>query len=189
LILEVLQRIYYNMKTILNIIAGTVLTCAASFAQPASTEQNWTPTVEFEKVEHNFGSIPEGPKANFDFNFTNNGKSPINVVTAQAGCGCTTPEWPRHTIEPGKTGKISVGYNSAGRPGSFSKDVNVTFSSGTNNENQGSMKLTITGNVIAADNTKPKEGNAVVVPSESAPAEKKTANKSSRNIVNSPIPQ
>jgi hypothetical protein len=67
--------------------------------------------------------------------------------------------------------------------------VNVTFSSGTNNENQGSMKLTITGNVIAADNTKPKDGNAVIVPSESAPAEKKPSNKGSRNIVNSPIPQ
>jgi hypothetical protein len=177
------------MKTLLTLTTGLFFASTMVFAQPASTEQNWTPTVEFEKVEHNFGSIPEGPKANYDFNFTNTGKSPITVVTAQAGCGCTTPEWPRHSIEPGKTGKISVGYNSGGRPGSFSKDVNVTFSSGANNENQGAMKLTITGNVIAADNTKPKEGNAVIVPTETTPAEKKGTGKANRNVVNSPIPQ
>jgi hypothetical protein len=177
------------MKTLLTLTAGLFFASAATFAQPASTEQNWTPTVEFEKMEHNFGSIPEGPKATYDFNFTNTGSAPINVVTAQAGCGCTTPEWPRYSIEPGKTGKISVGYNSGGRPGSFSKDVNVTFSSGTNNENQGSMKITITGNVIPADNTKPKDGNAVVLPTEPTPTKKQGGSKNSRNVVKSPIPQ
>jgi hypothetical protein len=177
------------MRTGYTILTAALFATATCFAQPASTEQNWTPTVEFEKTTHNFGSIPEGPKATYDFNFTNTGKTPINVVTAQAGCGCTTPEWPRHSIEPGKTGKISVGYNSGGRPGSFSKDVNVTFSSGSNNENQGSMKITITGNVIPADNSKPKDGNAIILPSDSAPTEKSGTKKSSRNIVNSPIPQ
>jgi hypothetical protein len=112
------------MKTGITLSAGIFLASLSAFAQPASTEQNWTPTVEFEKVEHNFGSIPEGPKATYDFNFTNTGKETIKVITAQAGCGCTTPEWPRYDIEPGKTAKISVGYNSAGRPGPFTKDVN-----------------------------------------------------------------
>jgi hypothetical protein len=177
------------MKTGITLSAGIFLASLSAFAQPASTEQNWTPTVEFEKVEHNFGSIPEGPKATYDFNFTNTGKETIKVITAQAGCGCTTPEWPRYDIEPGKTAKISVGYNSAGRPGSFSKDVNVTFSSGTNNENQGSMKITITGNVISADSTKPKDGNAVVLPTEPNPNKKQSGSKNTRNIVKSPIPQ
>jgi hypothetical protein len=59
------------MKTGITLSAGIFLASLSAFAQPASTEQNWTPTVEFEKVEHNFGSIPEGPKATYDFNFTN----------------------------------------------------------------------------------------------------------------------
>jgi hypothetical protein len=177
------------MKTRITLSAGIFLASLSAFAQLASTEQNWTPTVEFEKVEHNFGSIPEGPKATYDFNFTNTGKESINVITAQAGCGCTTPEWPRNSIEPGKTGKISVGYNSSGRPGAFSKDVNVIFSTASNNDKQGTLKLTITGNVVPGDNLKPKEGNAVIIPAESAPAEKKVIGKGSKNVVNSPIPQ
>jgi len=176
------------MKTILNIIAGTVLTCAASFAQPASTEQNWTPTVEFEKVEHNFGSIPEGPKATFDFNFTNTGKEAIKVITAQAGCGCTTPEWPRYDIEPGKTAKISVGYNSGGRPGPFTKDVNVTFSTAQNNDKQGGLKLTITGNVASTYPTG-ASNESKTLPKATSPSEVISPSKTSKNTVNSPIPQ
>ena len=167
--------------------AGIVFAKFIAFAQPASTEQNWTPTVEFEKVEHNFGSIPEGPKASYDFNFTNTGKEPIKVVTAQAGCGCTTPEWPRYDIEPGKTAKISVGYNSAGRPGPFTKDVNVTFSTGANNDKQGAMKLTIVGNVASANPTVVSRETAA--PAVVNPTEKASPSKQSKNVVNSPIPQ
>jgi hypothetical protein len=175
------------MKTGLTLTAGIFLASLSAFAQPASTEQNWTPTVEFEKVEHNFGSIPEGPKATYDFNFTNTGKEAIKVVTAQAGCGCTTPEWPRYDIEPGKTAKISVGYNSAGRPGPFTKDVNVTFSTGQNNDKQGAMKLTILGNVASGNPTGDSKGS--VAPATLTPAEKASPSKASKNVVNSPIPQ
>lgn len=175
------------MKTRIILSAGIFFANFIAFAQPASTEQNWTPTVEFEKVEHNFGSIPEGPKASYDFNFTNTGKEPIKVVTAQAGCGCTTPEWPRYDIEPGKTAKISVGYNSAGRPGPFTKDVNVTFSTGANNDKQGAMKLTIVGNVASANPTGVSRETAA--PAVVNPTEKASPSKQSKNVVNSPIPQ
>ncbi|MFN5371200.1 MAG: DUF1573 domain-containing protein, partial [Bacteroidia bacterium] len=109
------------------------------------------------------------------------------VVTAQAGCGCTTPEWPRYDIEPGKTAKISVGYNSAGRPGPFTKDVNVTFSTGQNNDKQGAMKLTILGNVASVNPTGDSKGS--VAPATLTPAEKASPSKTSKNVVNSPIPQ
>jgi len=132
-------------------------------AQPASTDINWTPSVKFEKTTHEFGNIPEGPKATHEFTFTNTGKEPIMVQNAQAGCGCTTPEWPKTPIAPGKTGKITVGYNSEGRPGNFSKDVTVTFTAGKNQDKTGTMKLTINGNVTGksggASQTKPAAGH------------------------------
>lgn len=174
------------MKTGITLSTGIFLASLTAFAQPASTEQNWTPTVEFEKVEHNFGSIPEGPKATYDFNFTNTGKETIKVITAQAGCGCTTPEWPRYDIEPGKTAKISVGYNSAGRPGPFTKDVNVTFSTGANNDKQGAMKLTILGNVASANPTGASRESTV--PAVVTPTEKASPSNAPKNDVNSPIP-
>jgi hypothetical protein len=116
-------------------------------AQPATTDLNWTPTANFTKSEHDFGKIPEGPKANTEFEFKNTGKEPIVVTNATAGCGCTTPEFDKTPIAPGKTGKIRVGFNSEGRPGTFSKEVTVTFSSGVNRDKTGSSKLTIKGSV------------------------------------------
>lgn len=156
-------------------------------AQPASTDLNWTPTVKFEKTTHEFGNIPEGPKATYEFSFTNTGKEPIMVQNAQAGCGCTTPEWSKAPIPPGKKGKITVGYNSEGRPGSFSKDVTVTFSSGVNNDKTGTTKLTINGNVsgkggsVQSSPKSTSKSTPVATPIEPT---NKTNNK-----VNSPLPR
>jgi hypothetical protein len=133
------------MKRILFLIAVAISTTA--FAQPASTDINWSPTAKFNQMTHDFGSIAEGPKVFTEFTFTNTGKEPIRVQNAQAGCGCTTPEWVSTPVAPGKTGTIKVGYNSEGRPGSFNKDVTVTFVAGMNNEKTGTSKLIITGNV------------------------------------------
>jgi hypothetical protein len=116
-------------------------------AQPATTDLNWTPTAKFKHLEHDFGKIPEGPKVNTEFVFTNTGKEPIIVSNAAAGCGCTTPEFDKTPIAPGKTGKIKVGFNSEGRPGAFTKDVTVTFTSGVNSDKTGTAKITIKGNV------------------------------------------
>jgi hypothetical protein len=116
-------------------------------AQPATTDLNWTPTAKFTQVEHDFGKIPEGPKVSTEFIFTNTGKEPIIVSNAAAGCGCTTPEFDKTPIAPGKTGKIKVGFNSDGRPGAFTKDVTVTFMSGVNSDKTGTAKITIKGNV------------------------------------------
>lgn len=160
------------------LLLGGALSLAA---QPASTDINWTPTIKFEQSTHDFGGIPEGPVATYEFDFTNTGKEPILIQTAQASCGCTTPEWPRTPIAPGKTGKIKVGYNSEGRPGTFAKDVTVTVVSGTNQDKTGTTKLTIKGNVNGkAEGSTPTKGKAVIAPM-SEPKNKPTP-------VNSPIP-
>ena len=177
------------MKTLF--LASTLLAISilGANAQSTNTGQGWTPTVEFEKLTHNFGSIPEGPKVEYDFNFTNTGSAPIIVVTAQAGCGCTTPEWPRFNIEPGKTAQIKVGYNSAGRPGPFTKDVNVTFAPAGNNDQQGSLKITIEGNVASSNVTDKKDAQQYNMPADQKQPMMKPDGQNSRNSVNSPIPK
>jgi hypothetical protein len=177
------------MKTLFLTSSLIISSIFGAYAQTGNTEQRWTPTVEFEKVSHNFGSIPEGPKAEYDFNFTNTGSLPIVVITAQAGCGCTTPEWPRYTIEPGKTAQIKVGYNSAGRPGPFTKDVNVTFAPAGNNDNQGSLKLTIEGNVASANVSEKQDASKYGSPGDQKQPIMKPEGQKSRNTVSSPIPQ
>ena len=59
-----------------------------------------------------------------------------------ASCGCTTPEWTKEPIAPGKTGDIKITYNPKDRPGPFVKTISV-YSNGKN----GSFILTIRGEV------------------------------------------
>lgn len=118
-------------------------------AQPVSTDETWTPTIKFTQSSHDFGTIAEGPKVYHEFTFTNTGREPVVVQVAKAGCGCTTPEWSKAPVAPGKTGTIKVGFDSQGRPGVFKKEVDVTFAAGMNNEKTGTVQLTIKGDVKA----------------------------------------
>ena len=57
------------------------------------------------------------------FSIVNISNTPFALDNVQASCGCTTPEWPKQPILPGKSGSITVKYNTSGRPGPFVKDV------------------------------------------------------------------
>ncbi|RNI24982.1 DUF1573 domain-containing protein [Rufibacter latericius] len=100
----------------------------------------------FEKDTHDFGNVTEGVQAVYEFKFKNTGNQPVIISHVQASCGCTTPEWPKEAILPGKTGVVKAGYNSAGRPGAFSKTLTVT-SNGTPE----TLSLFIKGTVVQKD--------------------------------------
>ena len=77
--------------------------------------------------EFNFGKIPQGKPVTHVFEITNMGKDSLKIVNVQASCGCTTPEWERDKpLAPGKTAKITVGYNAAAE-GPFTKPVTITY--------------------------------------------------------------
>jgi hypothetical protein len=99
---------------------------------------------KFKEETHDYGEVPEGPMAEYDFQFKNVGKKPIVITEAHGSCGCTVPKWPTDPILPKHTGVIHVSYNSAGRPGQINKDVYIT-----SNAQQNPMKLHITGMVKA----------------------------------------
>lgn len=86
-------------------------------------------TITFEHKEHDFGVVEEGKVASFNFVFKNSGSQPITLKDVKASCGCTTPNWPKEAIQPGKSSQIEVQYNSQGRPGPFSKSITVTYDS------------------------------------------------------------
>lgn len=103
-----------------------------------------TTDMAFESLEHDFGKIREdGGSANFNFNFKNTGKVPLVISTVSASCGCTTPEWSKEPVLPGKSGFIKVSYNPLGRPGSFNKTVTIVA-----NTPSGSVVLKIAGEVL-----------------------------------------
>ena len=61
-------------------------------------------------------------------------------------CGCTAPEWPREPIAPGKTAKIKVVFNSAGKMGMQNKVITVMSNAVNNPE-----RVKIVTNVMPPD--------------------------------------
>jgi len=103
---------------------------------------------------YDFGTIKEGPLAEHIFEFKNTGKEPLIVQNASASCGCTTPEWPKEPILPGKTSKITVRYNTQGRVGPFTKDIYIQSNASTEGDR---IQLHIKGTVVAAAAEAPKQ--------------------------------
>jgi hypothetical protein len=84
-------------------------------------------TLVLKESEFNFGKIPQGKPVTHVFEITNIGKDSLRIVNVQASCGCTTPEWEKDKpIAPGRSAKITVGYNAAAE-GPFTKPVTITY--------------------------------------------------------------
>jgi hypothetical protein len=106
------------MKKTSLILLFTVFISAIAFAAQ--------PLMEFNKTEHNFGTIKEEIGAvTTKFEFTNNGDSPLIIQRVSASCGCTTPSYTREPILPGKKGAITAKYSTVRRPGTFNKTIRV----------------------------------------------------------------
>jgi hypothetical protein len=127
---------------------------AASIAAAPAATQN-PDAMKFEAEVHDFGTLPEGPNAEYEFKFKNTGKEPIIIERAQPSCGCTTPSWSKDPVLPGKTGTIKASYGTQGRPNAFTKTITVY-------SNVGTKVLTIKGNVEKAPETSVPENNSMI---------------------------
>lgn len=107
--------------------------------------QQAEPLLFREKI-HDFGEILEtGGNADYEFVFTNNAARPVKVISVQASCGCTTPDWSRETIAVGKTGFVKASFDPRGKPGFFNKSLTISTDLDGN-----SITLQIKGQVVAA---------------------------------------
>lgn len=119
-------------------ITSTPAPAAVIPAAPATTLK--PEDMAFRDVNHDFGTVPEGPDAVTEFTFVNNGKDPIVIEKAQPSCGCTVPSFSNQPVPPGGTGTINVAYHTAGKPTAFTKTITVVSNAGT-------KVLTIKGSV------------------------------------------
>ncbi|WP_353133424.1 DUF1573 domain-containing protein [Pseudopedobacter sp.] len=123
------------MKKYILLVAGAIVisscnnTAKQSATQTDSVSVNVNaeeaPVIRFKTDVYDFGKIQEGQKVSYDFEFVNEGKSPLIISDASATCGCTVPEVPKEPILPGKEGKIRVVFNSTGKSGLQDKPVTV----------------------------------------------------------------
>jgi hypothetical protein len=92
------------------------------------------PVMAFDKTEHDFGTITEGDKPSYTFNFKNTGASDLIISNAVGSCGCTVPEYPKAPVKPGESAKMKVSFNSAGKNGRQQKTVTVTANTASGKE-------------------------------------------------------
>ncbi len=104
-----------------------LLAVVAFLISAQANAQTTQAKITFDQLEHDFGTFQEdaGPQS-YNFQFVNQGNSPLILNNVQASCGCTTPEWTQKPIAPGEKGFIKVSYNPQNRPGPFNKTITVS---------------------------------------------------------------
>jgi len=141
------------MKKILLSCMFMFTLAGAAFAQgsgnPQSTPDKPQDAIKFKEMVYNFKEVEYSSDVSHSFMFTNNSNSPITIKEVTPSCGCTTTDYTKGPIMPGKTGSVSIKYDSS-RVGYFAKTVSVKI-------NDDSFTLTFLGTVKPAktdDNTK-----------------------------------
>jgi hypothetical protein len=131
------------MKKINFLFAIMLMGAVSLFAQTQSAK------ITFTEESFDFGTINEekGPVTH-EFSFTNTGAQPVIIQGVKASCGCTTPDWTKDPVLPGKKGVVKATYNPAGRPGPFNKSITVT-----SNAENATVVLIIKGSVTPKPRT------------------------------------
>lgn len=138
------------MKTTLKIstlvlAAGLMSFAPASFKVPVTdTEIPATvkASIKWKSTEIQLGEIPQNKPVTIDFEFTNDGESPVLIINVQASCGCTSTNFVKTPVLPGESTKITAVFNAAAK-GAFHKQVTVTT-----NAEETPKGLVFTGTVI-----------------------------------------
>lgn len=84
------------------------------------------PTVEFDKIDHDFGTIKEGDVVEYTYKFKNTGEAPLIIQGAQGSCGCTVSDWTKEAVAVGGTGFVKAKFDSNGKQNTQNKTVTVT---------------------------------------------------------------
>lgn len=127
-------------------LASLLLVGFAFFATAQEEEPMTGPKISFIEKSHDFGEITQGEKVEHIFEFENVGNEPLILSDVRTTCGCTAPEWPREPIAPGKTARIKVVFNSAGKMGMQNKVITVMSNAVNNPE-----RVKIVTNVMPPD--------------------------------------
>ncbi len=136
-------------KTLLLALSLTAAAYTAQAQAPATKAATTAgPAITFEEVKYDFGSVVQGGTVDHTFKFKNTGTAPLVISNIGVSCGCTTPEWTRDPVAPGKTGTISAHFNSTGKIGMQNKVLTIE-----SNATGGSTTVALVGEVKEAGAT------------------------------------
>jgi len=98
--------------------------------------------IAFKETVHDFGTITQGTKVAYEFEYTNTGQAPLILSNVQTTCGCTASQWSRTPLPPGKTAKLLATYDSKGKIGRQNKVLSI-LSNAQNPEERVRLVVTV----------------------------------------------
>ncbi|MCL8536704.1 DUF1573 domain-containing protein [Chryseobacterium gallinarum] len=109
-----------------------VLACSSFYAgvfpvENTSVVKIMADAIKWKSESIDVGNIPQGKPKLIRFEFTNTSSKPIVIENVSPSCGCTTADYTKTPILPGKKGFVEASYNAAAK-GQFMKTVSVTTS-------------------------------------------------------------
>jgi len=76
-----------------------------------------SPAIRFQEDVFIFQPILEGESVDITFEFSNGGREPLVIHDAVTSCGCTTADYPSHSLKPEEKGTIKTTFHSKGHGG------------------------------------------------------------------------
>lgn len=123
-------------------VANAQTTTPATATTTVAVVNPNAPKAKWDKTVSDFGDIEQGIPKEAEFKLTNDGKEPLLIQTARAGCGCTNLKYSQEPVLPGKSTIVAATYNAAAM-GAFSKSITVTTNADPN-----PVMLIIKGTVV-----------------------------------------
>lgn len=117
---------------ILCLMIGSVIAVQAqtSKSKSESTYKGTGAEIKFDKLSVDFGTLSVGDVKTVTITFTNIGKKPLILDDVISSCDCTTVDWSKQPIMPGKKGTIKATYT-AKHTGLISKRLTVLSNANT----------------------------------------------------------
>lgn len=113
----------------------TAASCAVAQPQPKPAFVTW------DHKQIDLGTVKKGEIREMDFTLTNTSGEDIKIDLVDA-CECTTTDYPRGTIAPGKTATIHAVFDSAKKEESETISIRVIF---LNTDEQGNPRVETVG--------------------------------------------
>ncbi|MBI4665462.1 MAG: DUF1573 domain-containing protein [Nitrospinae bacterium] len=132
-----------NTKKAVLVCAMAAFLFSATGAAPSAFAG---PSIKVTPAKHDLGKINEGDKVSRRFTITNEGNETLVVKDVIPSCGCTTSQIDSKNIGPGESSGVTIVFDSALRPGPFTKQVTIL----SNDEARPKVDALITGEVVRA---------------------------------------
>lgn len=137
-----------------NSVAGDKKTEAINV--DASAEK---PKIVFEEQKYDFGKIYIGDNIKHKFKFKNLGSGELIISNVKSSCGCTAALVTKNKLLKNEEGEVEIRFN----PGSFVGRVTKSVVVNSNDQENPSYRLVISGEVVEEVSVNPKRVNFGII--------------------------